>query len=156
GMNVRTSMPVSTGTVPEPTNPVELGLADLWARTVPAMSDDWRRRVATSTRNLLGESLWELSNIHEGRIANPIEYHEMRRKVGGAPWSANLVEYAAGAEVPAAIAASRPMRVLRDTFSDGVHLRNDLFSYQREVTDEGENSNAVLVFEHFFDCPTQQ
>ena len=37
---------------------------------------------------------------------------------------------------------SRPMRVLRDTFSDGVHLRNDLFSYQREVEDEGELPTA--------------
>ena len=46
--------------------------------------------------------------------------------------------------------------VLRDTFSDAVHLRNDLFSYQREVQEEGENSNAVLVFERFFDCSTQE
>ena len=50
-----------------------------------------------------------------------------------------------GAEVPAVIAATRPMRVLRDTFADAVHLRNDLFSYQREVQDEGELTNGVLV-----------
>ena len=104
--------------------------------------------------NLLDESLWELANINDGRVANPIEYIEMRRKVGGAPWSANLVEYAVGAEVPAAIAATRPMQVLRDTFSDAVHLRNDLFSYQREVEDEGETANGVLVFERFLGCAT--
>lgn len=150
-------MPVRpTGGVPEPENPVERGLADLWARTVPAMSADWRARFAESTANLLDESLWELANINAGRVANPIEYIEMRRKVGGAPWSANLVEHAAGAEVPAAIAASRPMRVLRDTFSDGVHLRNDLFSYEREVGDEGELSNGVLVFERFLGYDTQR
>ncbi len=33
-----------------------------------------------------------------------------------------------------------------ETFSDGVHLRNDLFSYQREV-EEGELSNGILVLE---------
>ena len=66
----------------------------------PRMSADWRARFAESTENLLNESLWELSNINDGRIANPVEYIEMRRKVGGAPWSAGLVEYAAGAEVP--------------------------------------------------------
>ncbi|GAA4996716.1 hypothetical protein GCM10025734_28670 [Kitasatospora paranensis] len=54
------------------------------------------------------------------------------------------------------IAASRPMRVLRDAFSDGVHLRNDLFSYQREVEDEGELSNGVLVLETFLGCSTQE
>ena len=135
-------------------NPVQAGLADLWARTVPARSGDWRARFAESTRNLLDESLWELANINAGRVANPIEYVEMRRKVGGAPWSANLVEHACGAEVPAAVAASRPMQVLRDTFADAVHLRNDLFSYQREVHDEGELSNGVLVLERFLGCAT--
>ncbi|MEU8101213.1 terpene synthase family protein [Streptomyces rubiginosohelvolus] len=150
-------MPMERGAAtPEPENPVEAGLADLWARTVPAMTDDWRARFAESTENLLNESLWELANIHEGRIANPVEYIEMRRKVGGAPWSAGLVEYAANAEVPASVAASRPLRVLRDAFSDAVHLRNDLFSYQREVEDEGENSNGVLVLEKFLDCSTQE
>lgn len=141
---------------PEPENPVEAGLADLWARTVPSMSDAWRARFAENTEHLLNESLWELSNMDEGRIANPVEYIEMRRKVGGAPWSAGLVEYAANAEVPASVAGSRPLGVLRDTFSDAVHLRNDLFSYQREVEDEKENSNGVLVLEHFLGCTTQE
>lgn len=149
-------MPPDPGAaVPEPENPVEAGLADLWARTVPSMSAAWRRRFAVATEHLLNESLWELSNIDEGRIANPVEYIEMRRKVGGAPWSAGLVEYAT-AEVPASVAASRPLRVLMETFADAVHLRNDLFSYQREVEDEGENSNGVLVLETFFDCTTQE
>ncbi|WP_069767609.1 germacradienol/geosmin synthase Cyc2 [Streptomyces sp. LUP30] len=149
-------MPLDLATpVPEPRNPVEAGLKDLWTRTVPAMSEAWRRRFAVATEHLLNESMWELSNIDEGRIANPVEYIEMRRKVGGAPWSAGLVEYAA-AEVPAAVAGSRPLRVLMETFSDAVHLRNDLFSYQREVEDEGENSNGVLVLEKFFGCTTQE
>jgi germacradienol/geosmin synthase len=143
-------------TPPEPENAAEAGLKDLWERTVPAMSDEWRRRFTISTHNLMVESMWELDNIDRGRIANPIEYVQMRRRVGGAPWSANLVEYAAGAEVPDRLAGTRPMQVLSDTFSDGVHLRNDLFSYQREVQEEGENSNAVLVFERFFGCSTQE
>ncbi|WP_310713607.1 family 2 encapsulin nanocompartment cargo protein terpene cyclase [Streptomyces lydicus] len=150
-------MPLDPGApVPEPTNPVEAGLADLWARTVPHMSADWRRRFAESTEHLLNESLWELSNININRVPNPVEYIEMRRKVGGAPWSAGLVEYATGAEVPARVAGSRPLRVLRDTFSDAVHLRNDLFSYQRETEEEGELSNGVLVLETFLDCTTQE
>ncbi|WP_330333342.1 germacradienol/geosmin synthase [Streptomyces sp. NBC_00536] len=140
---------------PEATNPVEAGLADLWARTVPHMSMDWRERFSLSTRNLLNESMWELANINIGRIANPLEYIEMRRKVGGAPWSAGLIEYVS-AEVPARIAHARPLAVLRDAFSDAVHIRNDIFSYQREVADEGELSNAILVLETFLDCSTQE
>ncbi|MEV7425515.1 family 2 encapsulin nanocompartment cargo protein terpene cyclase [Streptomyces sp. NPDC091212] len=148
-------MDLSAG-FPEPTNPVEAGLADLWARTVPSMSLGWRRRFAESTENLLNESDWELANINAERVSNPVEYIEMRRKVGGAPWSAGLIEYATGAEIPAALADSRPLRVLKDTFSDGVHLRNDLFSYQREIEEEGELSNGVLVLETFLGCTTQE
>ncbi|MCM9082664.1 MULTISPECIES: terpene synthase family protein [Streptomyces] len=140
---------------PEPTNPVEAGLADLWRRTVPAMSADWRERFSLSTKNLLDESMWELANIDIGRVANPLEYIEMRRKVGGAPWSAGLIEYVC-AEVPARVAHARPLTVLRDAFADAVHIRNDIFSYQREVADEGELSNAVLVLETFLGCTTQE
>ncbi|MFE9566579.1 germacradienol/geosmin synthase [Streptomyces sp. NPDC006487] len=140
---------------PEATNPVEAGLADLWARTVPAMSMDWRERFSLSTKNLLDESMWELANINIGRVSNPLEYIEMRRKVGGAPWSAGLIEYVS-AEVPARVAHSRPLGVLRDAFSDAVHIRNDIFSYQREVSEEGELSNAILVLETFLGCSTQE
>nr|WSW42968.1 germacradienol/geosmin synthase [Streptomyces sp. NBC_01001] len=140
---------------PEPANPVEAGLRDLWSRTVPAMSMDWRERFSESTRNLLNESMWELHNINIGRVANPLEYIEMRRKVGGAPWSAGLIEYVS-AEVPARVAHARPLEVLRDAFSDAVHIRNDIFSYQREVEQEGELSNAVLVLETFLKCTTQE
>ncbi|PTL82888.1 family 2 encapsulin nanocompartment cargo protein terpene cyclase [Vitiosangium sp. GDMCC 1.1324] len=150
-------MPVDPSvTPPEPTNPVERGLADLWARTVPTKSVEWRRRFFESTKALLDESTWELSNISEARVSNPIEYIEMRRKVGGAPWSADLVEHAVFVEVPARIADSRPMRVLKDTFADGVHLRNDLFSYQREIQEEGELSNCVLVMERFLNVDPQR
>lgn len=141
---------------PEPVNPAERGLADLWARTVPAMSADWRRRFVKVTRDLTQESMWELFHIDNGLVSNPIEYIEERRKVGGAPWSACLVEHAVGAELPARLAETRPVRVLMESFSDAVHLRNDLFSYQREVGEEGELSNCVLVCERFFGCDTQQ
>ena len=154
---LRAFMPIHpTETLPPPTNPVERGLADLWSRTAFTKSVDWRLRFSLSTKNLLEESLWELANINQNRVSNPIEYIEMRRKVGGAPWSADLVEHAVFVEVPAKIAATRPMRVLKDTFADAVHLRNDLFSYQREVEDEGENANCVLVLERFLKVSTQE
>ncbi|GAA4231652.1 terpene synthase family protein [Actinomadura meridiana] len=140
---------------PEPTNAVERGLADLWARTIPARSHAWRRRFSESTLNLLRESLWELANISTGRVPNPVEYIEMRRKVGGAPWSADLAEHAAGAELPSRVVGTRPLRVLKDTFSDAVHLRNDIFSYQRETESEGEINNSVLVMERFLNVAPQ-
>ncbi|QUH04122.1 germacradienol/geosmin synthase [Saccharopolyspora erythraea] len=154
---LRAFMPAQpTNTAPRATNPVEWGLADLWARTASGMSADWLARFAESTQNLLEDCVWELTNITQDRVPNPIDYVEMRRKVGGAPWSADLVEVANGVEIPPAVAAARPMRVLKDTFADGVHLRNDIFSYQRETEEEGEVNNGVLVMERFFDSTPQQ
>jgi germacradienol/geosmin synthase len=150
-------MPVDLSVAsPEPTNPIERGLTDLWARTVPTKSGQWRQRFFQNTKNLLDESTWELDNISQDRVPNPIEYVEMRRKVGGAPWSANLVEHAVFVEVRAEIASTRPMEVLRDTFADAVHLRNDIFSFQRETEEEGEINNCVLVLERFLGVDTQE
>ncbi|MGH8794724.1 MAG: terpene synthase family protein [Stackebrandtia sp.] len=149
-------MPLDGESTPEPVNPVEAGLADLWARTVGEMSQAWRTRFKEYNRNLLEESMRELYNINANRIPDPIDYVEMRRKVGGAPWSGALVEYSLGVEVPDRVAATRPMRVLLDTFSDGVHLRNDIFSYQRETQEEGEVNNSVLVMERFLDTTPQR
>jgi germacradienol/geosmin synthase len=80
---------------PEPANPAEAGLADLWERTAPAMSRGWRRRFIASTRDAAWGWLWELDNLGRGRVPNPIEYVQMRRRTGGAKWSANLAEYGA-------------------------------------------------------------
>jgi germacradienol/geosmin synthase len=139
-----------------PVNGVERGLVDLWTRTVPGRSPAWRRRFAVATRDLLDESLSELTNRTQARTPNPLEYIELRRKVGGAPWSAALVEHAADAEIPSALAETRPVQVLTETFADAVHLRNDLFSYQRELAHEGEINNAVWVTAEFFGCDPQR
>ncbi len=148
-------MPVDLSPLPTPTNPMERGLADLWSRTAPAKSEAWRGRIIEDTRNLLEAFLWELNSMSQQRLANPIEYIEMRRQVGAALWSADLVEHAMFVEIPDRISATRPMRVLKDTFADAVHLRNDIFSYEREVLKEGELTNAVLVLERFLGVGTQ-
>ena len=140
----------------EATNPAEAGLVDLWARTATHRGADWILRFTEATRHLVMASMWELDNITAQRIANPVEYVEMRRRVGGAPWSACLVEHAVNAEVPPAVSGSRPLRVLRDTFADAIHFRNDIFSYQREVEQEGELDNGVLVLETFLRCMPQE
>ncbi|MBK8266469.1 MAG: hypothetical protein IPK80_34725 [Nannocystis sp.] len=150
-------MPMNLGdAVPEPRNPVEAGLWDLWPRTVSTMSLAWRTRFWDSNYLLIRSFLWELTNLDQNSVPNPVDYIGMRRRTGGALWSADLVEHALGVEVPAAVVASRAMRVLKDTFTDGVHLLNDIFSYQREIEEEGEISNGVLVMQRFMGSTPQQ
>jgi germacradienol/geosmin synthase len=140
---------------PDPTNPFERGLAYLWPHTVFTKSVEWRLRFFESTQSQFDASLCELTNINQNRVANPIEYIEMRRIVGAAPWAADLIEHSMSVEVPAEIVTTRPLCVLKDSFADAVHLHNDLFSYQREVEEEGENSNCVLVLERFLSVSPQ-
>src|SRR5215831_1225381 len=49
--HLRGFMPLDGLALPEPANPVERGLADLWPRTIPPMSADWRCRYAQRVRS---------------------------------------------------------------------------------------------------------
>lgn len=149
-------MTIDLSSSPTPTNPMERGLTDLWLRTAATKSEAWRGRIIKSMRSLLQAFLWELDSMNQQRLANPIEYIEMRRQVGAALWSADLVEHAMFVEIPERIATVRPIQVLKNTFADAVHLRNDIFSYEREVLKDGELTNAVLVTERFLSVDTQR
>lgn len=154
---LRAVMPLDPGAaVPEPVTPAERGAADLWARTAYSRSPEWRARFHETCWHFLDENVRELSQMSVQRIANPIEYIELRRLAGGARWSAALMEHASFIEVPARAYETRPMQVLRDSFADAIHLRNDIFSYQREIEDEGELSNCVLVLERFLNVGAQR
>ena len=154
---VRAARSTSTGCPPscrwtsqtasrEPTNPVEAGLADLWARTVPAMSVAWRPASRTAPRICSTSRCGSSPTSTRAGSPTPRVHRDApqgrRRALVGRTWSSTRRR-----RTPRAVAATRPLRVLTDAFADGVHLRNDLFSYQREVEDEGELSNGVLVFE---------
>lgn len=150
-------MPIdSVDASPVPTNSVERGLTDLWARTARSTSADWRIRFSRSTQRLLEGSLWELGNLNRNHVPNPIRYVEMRRKIGSGLWSADLVEHTTGVEIPPEIAHTQPMRVFKDAFLDGVHLRRDIFSYQRDTDDRRMLNNCVHAVEKFFDCNSQE
>lgn len=156
-LGLRAFMPLDPeAQVPATAAPVERSLADLWRRTAPAMSRDWRERFLGYTRNLTDESLRELVSIAKDEVANPIDYLQMRRRAGGAEWSAGLVEAVIGAELPARVARTRPMRVITDAFADAAGMHNDVYSYQREVEEEGELDNGVLVMDTFLGCGPQR
>jgi len=140
----------------EPESVVETALCDLWSRTAPTASRAWRERFVESNRRLFDEFSWEIVLRREDRVANPIEYVEMRRRTGGTPWSADLVEHALGCELADAIVGSRPIRVLRDVFADSVGLHNDIVSYDKELLVEDDRNNGVHIVHDFLRCELQQ
>ncbi len=151
-------MPQNLSTpTPDAENPAEYALADLWPRTAPTMSEQWRQRFVEHIQVMAEANLRELFNMgkDDQRVLDVVEYVTLRRKIGGVFWSADLVEHSLSVEVPSQIYETRPIHVLNDTFADSVGLRNDIISYQKDI-DEGKVNNCVVVAEHFLESDLQK
>ncbi|MGE7385272.1 terpene synthase family protein [Streptomyces sp. NPDC004126] len=141
----------------EPENPLEHGLAGLWARTTPGKTQPWLERYVATVRDMAQEALRELYHLgRDGeRVLDPLEYLALRRSVGGMPWSAQLLEHALGMELPPAMVGERTLQVLISAFSDAQGLQNDIISYDIDMA-EGKVNNGVTVTRHFLGCGTQE
>jgi germacradienol/geosmin synthase len=146
-------MPLGTGEfaepVPEPLNGLERGLADLWQKTVPAVTASDRAQLRDDVLDMTGSWVWELANKAVNRIPDPVEYIEMRRKTFGADLTMRLARLAGQGGVPPEIYQSRVIRELETSAQDYACLINDLHSYQKEIEFEGDLHNMVLVTQHF-------
>lgn len=150
-------MPEVLGTaVPAPENPMERVLCELWPRTAPPMTPAWRRRFVEHIVTMADAGLREifLDAPDASQPLDPIEYLNVRRVTSGMMWSADLVEFSLGTELPLLVYEARPLRVLIETFCDSVALRNDIISYQRDVN-EGKEKNGVMITRAFLGCDLQ-
>jgi germacradienol/geosmin synthase len=148
-------MPLDGGSVPEPANPVERGLADLWRRTAGPMTASARAQFRTAVEDMTASWLWELANQAENRIPDPVDYVEMRRRTFGADMTASLARLEHADEIPGEIYQTRVLRELDTAAQDYACFTNDLFSYQKEIEFEGELHNLVLVVQNFLDVDRQ-
>jgi germacradienol/geosmin synthase len=142
--------------MPEPENPIERSLADIWLRLAPTRSTAWKRDMLNAQMEYADGQCWELECIRGGRIPDPAEYLVRRRGSYGGPVGVCLAEHVAGTEVPVRVRRSRPFRALMDAWTDIQALHNDIRSYRREVDDEDETCNSVLVFAKFLELTTDQ
>jgi germacradienol/geosmin synthase len=134
---------------PEPTTALERGLADLWPRTVVGLAEPTRPLFRQAVQDMTTSWLWELANVGENRIPDPVDYVEMRRQTFGAELTMSLSRLADWEVMPPAVTESRVIRELETSAQDYACYLNDLFSYQKEVEYEGDLHNLVLVVEHF-------
>jgi germacradienol/geosmin synthase len=135
-----------------PLSPVERGLADLWRTTAGAMPRESRRLFRKAIEDMTESWLWELANLIQNRVPDPIDYLEMRRKTFGSDLTMSLSRLTLGDGIPPELFQTRAMRGIDNSAADYACLTNDVFSYQKEIEFEGELHNAVLVFERFLDC----
>ena len=141
---------------PEPTNAVERGLADIWSRMGQGRSADWRRRFAESIGYFADGALWELACICDERTPDPFEYVSLRRMAYAGRMGTYIVEHGRDAEIPPEVVQARPVQTLIDAWIDSEMLHNDMHSSLREISQEGETSNAIQVFSVFLKASPQQ
>ncbi|RKG70698.1 germacradienol/geosmin synthase, partial [Corallococcus exercitus] len=132
-----------------PTNPVELGLADLWKRTAGPLSPRGRNLFRKAIQDMTDSWVWELNNQLLNRVPDPVDYVEMRRKTFGSDLTMSLSRLSKGDAVPEDVFNTRTLRGLENSAADYACFVNDLFSYQKEIEFEGELNNCVLVVQKF-------
>ncbi|MFB8237548.1 hypothetical protein ACFC58_13450 [Kitasatospora purpeofusca] len=141
-------MPLDGGPVPPPANQIEHALAELWARTSPDMPPALRHRFPAHVAHFVASNLEELDAIAQQRVPDPVHHVEFRRASAGTDLSIALT----GHRPP----ATDPLRRLEDAFADSVGLRNDIYSYRKEIDEEREISNAVLAVRRLLGGSLQQ
>jgi germacradienol/geosmin synthase len=134
-----------------PTNAVERALVDLWPSTANSMSEDWLHQFRWSIEYFFPGFLWEIHNLTQDRVPDPVDYFEMRRRTNGIVTPIALMQYAIDREIPSNLLRSLPMLRLIDTVIDWESLINDVFSYQKEIDREQDFHNSVLVIQRFLE-----
>ncbi|SER61678.1 germacradienol/geosmin synthase [Lentzea xinjiangensis] len=133
-----------------PVGPAGRGLADLLSRST----------VDDEDRHHLGEHLdallWELHNTAQGRVPDPVDLVEMRRRSIGAELSAKLLRGSVGAELPPELLRNSTMRALVDSFGDVAALRQEIVGFDHVHATGASTTSAVLAVRQFFDCGLEQ
>ncbi|MFD7094210.1 terpene synthase family protein [Streptomyces xanthophaeus] len=141
-------LPLEPGArLPEPTNAVERGMADLQQRLFPPRLAHWQEGLNRALARYIDAGVQELANSLAGRVPDLIEYAQFRRESFAAYTAPYSVELSTGARIPEQIRHSRAFRALLDAFMDYMGMANDIASYQREVHDEHDVNNLVIVLQ---------
>ncbi|MET9606693.1 hypothetical protein ABZZ17_16700 [Streptomyces sp. NPDC006512] len=131
--------------LPEPTNAVERGIADLQLRLFPPRLAHWRHEFNRALARYVDAGVEELANSRSGHVPHLIDYAPFRRESFAAHTAPYSVELSTGARIPERILHTRTVRGLLDAFMDFMGLANDIASYEREVHEEHDVNNLVLV-----------
>ncbi|MCD0451030.1 hypothetical protein LO762_17765 [Actinocorallia sp. API 0066] len=137
------------GTARPGASTLETALADLWARTAPGMSQDWRRRfrdhLAWHRQGCLDEAVARRT----GELPAPSRYPAVRRRLHG-PFLLDLLEPALRTEVPDEVLGLRAWQILVDGTADVTAWSNDLVAY---TPDAHSPLNHVAVTARQLDLP---
>ncbi|MEU6129488.1 hypothetical protein ABZ805_09980 [Saccharopolyspora sp. NPDC047091] len=137
---------------PEPREPWERALLDLWRRTTGGLEPRRRREFAVRLAERFDHRLAE---VHGPETPDPLVLLASRRRSCGAEFTAALLRHRHAEDLPAELFTATPMRVLVETFAEVSALRHDLFRY-RAAPGTTRAPNVVAAVAAFLGCRPQQ
>ncbi|MFJ8621910.1 hypothetical protein ACIRD3_03575 [Kitasatospora sp. NPDC093550] len=129
-------------------------LAEVWRRLADRQSTRWQLRFITHMGQFLDAFRYEAVNREHRHVPALSGYTQLRRASGGITPSLDLLEYAAGLEVPALLHESEQLRTMVNKASDVVVWVNDVLSLRKELV-VGEVTNGVLAVSRELGCGLQ-
>ncbi|MET8509669.1 hypothetical protein ABZV60_34405 [Streptomyces sp. NPDC004787] len=142
--------------LPEPANAVERGIADLQQHLFPPRLSHWRAAFNYALVRYVEAGVEELSNSLAGNVPHLFDYAPFRRDSFAAHTAPYSVELSTGARIPERVRYSRTVRELIAAFMDVMGLANDVASYEREVHEENDVNNLVVVISTSMKIPLQE
>ncbi|MFE1173041.1 terpene cyclase [Streptomyces sp. NPDC058773] len=133
----------------DPNVPVAVSaLADLWLRTAPDATADWRRRFVRHLDDCLTvAATWEAGNRVEGTVPDEKTYIEMRRHTGAIYVCMDLIDIVERIDVPESVHGGAAFTEALDAACNVVCWTNDVYSLEKERA-LGEVHNLVHIVEH--------
>lgn len=128
--------------------PFTCGLADLWQRTRPLVSDAWVARFCQNLGQHLESSLWESlvkSNNHAPDVAT---YLQMRQITSGIDAYVDLLDIGTGFVLPAAVQYSPPVQRLVQMVNNITSWANEVWSVAKEMAQGDSLLNMVWLYHH--------
>ncbi|WP_341721056.1 hypothetical protein QQG74_15830 [Micromonospora sp. FIMYZ51] len=128
-------------------SPIVASLADLWHRTMPRASADWRSRFVTHVAAGAIAACWEADNRAAGTVPDEQSYVENRRHTGAIYVCMDLIEVVRDIELPAEVIDGEVFAGTLRAACDVVCWTNDVYSLDKESA-LGEFHNLVSVVAH--------
>jgi germacradienol/geosmin synthase len=105
---------------------------------------------------MIASWVWEIQNVVQNRIPDPIDYVEMRRDTFGSDLTMSFARIRFSGKLPPEMLETRQMLALEHSAMDYAVYLNDVFSVQKEIQYEGEVHNMVLVVRDFLGISTER
>lgn len=138
-----------------PFSPVERAFVSLWREYAHRLSAEQQNRFSQNIRNYLSSLRWEVTARSEDALPGVLTFIEIRRDTGAVRMVLDIIEFCLNDEIPALLADSLAMQLLKNCTVDVICMSNDLFSFEKERA-RGDVNNLVLVWEQNVGCSREE